>query len=727
MSQNDNLIERQGLPVLSKLEKMSLRDKWQALTLKDMNKSLKQYSKYIMLRPTGFGKTYICAVLAEEYAKRGNVIFVYKSDILKKTFENYALGKDPVITQPSRIIYETYSAVGLYWGDKDYLDNVIGIDEVSLIIFDECQYMGAETYRKALDFALTYVGHSVYTDNDDLLINPLKLGKTIPYIGATATVERRDVDVCDKYFTYNTHGGLTYCWGENIFTLDDAFKTGLIIPPFYQYIGATDSEGNNIIAKNRLTRNALLKNLKLRGKEGDTCIIKSIKELQKVRILDADKIIHDTVLYLYKCTNPIKDMEELPVVKFNSESRLSKLPKYMRFLVFTPDRDSMDQLRFDGKEQFKGIIGETKAQFENAFGRYGYKVRTTVVSSACTKETDNVNLIDPTPQELKKFNAELVSEDELSKAVTHRNGGKLVIDLIFSINMINIGYHVDHITGLVLRRWTGSNTIYYQQLGRCLSVDSDKIPVVFDFVDSIASAEITAPLFAIDKDKKALTTYADGTEDISYKGKKKRKTRVNETRVIDGIVTNPKWSNEIRSMSVIIDTEVADCNEVLSRLNIYQNQFKAFSVFELAYSMYSKSYKSLEGKVIRPNNMISLYEGLRKAIYEKFPKQLKDKEGLLTINANACYNYIKRKGYDIYLEYQVFRKYLESTKKSEPVDSLADEYNSLLMVLGDNLNRAKVNFVVNRNDYKSFIMDPDVKYMIQNYGITSDNILLYER
>lgn len=728
MSQNNQLLVRQGLPVLSKEEKLALRKKWQDITFKDMYLSLKQYNKYVMLRPTGFGKTYTCAVLADEFTEKGTVVFVYKSEILKRTFEAYSRGKNPVIKHPDRIVYATYSSVGLYWGDKDYLLEELGIKNVSLIIFDECQFMGAETYRKALDFALTYIGHTVYTDDDTLINNPEQLGRTIPYIGATATIERRDVDVCDKYFTYNSHGGLTYCWGENVFTLEDAFNTGLIIPPYYQYISATDSDGNSIISKNRLTRNALLKNLHLRDKDGDAVILQSIKELQSVKILDADKIIHDTMLYLYKCSNPIKDMETLPEAEFESRERPTKLPKYMRFLVFTHDRDSMSQVRVDGKDEFLGIIGETQEQFYNAFGRYGYTIRTTVVSSACAEETNNVNLIDPTPEELKKINADLVDENELSKAVTHKNNGKLVIDLIFSINMLNVGYHVDYITGLVLRRWTGSNTIYYQQLGRCLSVDSDKIPVVFDFVDSIASAEITAPLFAVDKTKKAVTTYANGTEGIAYKGKKKRKPRINETKVVDGKVVNPKWSIGVRSMSVMIDSAVADCSEVLSRLNVYQTQFKAFKVFDRAYEKYLGSYMSKDGIVIEPNKMISLHEGFRSAVYEMFPERLQD-GGLLTINANALYNYIKKKGYQVFIEYGIYKSYADSKAKEQAVSSLADEYNSLFMIAKQDSDApvAKLNFVVNTKDYDTFKKDKEIKGIMKQYGMTDKNVVQYVR
>lgn len=59
------------------------------------------------------------------------------------------------------------------------------------------------------------------------------------------------------------------------------------------------------------------------------------------------------------------------------------------------------------------------------------------------------------------------------------------IDLIFCVNMINVGYHVNDLSGILMYRGTQSNIIYIQQLGRALSSGSDKPCVVFDVVDNI--------------------------------------------------------------------------------------------------------------------------------------------------------------------------------------------------------------------------------------------------
>jgi len=51
--------------------------------------------------------------------------------------------------------------------------------------------------------------------------------------------------------------------------------------------------------------------------------------------------------------------------------------------------------------------------------------------------------------------------------------------------MINMGYHVDDLTGIIMYRLTKSSIIYIQQLGRALSAGNNNKSVVFDVVDNL--------------------------------------------------------------------------------------------------------------------------------------------------------------------------------------------------------------------------------------------------
>ena len=61
------------------------------------------------------------------------------------------------------------------------------------------------------------------------------------------------------------------------------------------------------------------------------------------------------------------------------------------------------------------------------------------------------------------------------------------LKLLFCIDMLNEGIHVEDVSGVVLFRPTVSPIIYKQQIGRALSVSSTANAVIFDIVDNISN------------------------------------------------------------------------------------------------------------------------------------------------------------------------------------------------------------------------------------------------
>ena len=59
------------------------------------------------------------------------------------------------------------------------------------------------------------------------------------------------------------------------------------------------------------------------------------------------------------------------------------------------------------------------------------------------------------------------------------------LKLLYCIDMLNEGIHVDGVDGVILLRPTVSPTIYKQQIGRALAADSRRAPVIFDIVMNI--------------------------------------------------------------------------------------------------------------------------------------------------------------------------------------------------------------------------------------------------
>ena len=89
----------------------------------------------------------------------------------------------------------------------------------------------------------------------------------------------------------------------------------------------------------------------------------------------------------------------------------------------------------------------------------------------------------------KEFRVLSVTSDKEDKGclnrLKHFTQKDNTIDLILSVDMLNMGYHIPDITGVGLFRCTSSSIVFLQQLGRCLSADDDKPKIVFDFVDVI--------------------------------------------------------------------------------------------------------------------------------------------------------------------------------------------------------------------------------------------------
>lgn len=72
------------------------------------------------------------------------------------------------------------------------------------------------------------------------------------------------------------------------------------------------------------------------------------------------------------------------------------------------------------------------------------------------------------------------------EVTTSSNHCRTEIDIIHNIDMLTLGYHVGKTSGVVVSRDTSSEIVYYQQIGRCMKVNSTTTPVIIDLVNSEA-------------------------------------------------------------------------------------------------------------------------------------------------------------------------------------------------------------------------------------------------
>jgi hypothetical protein len=65
--------------------------------------------------------------------------------------------------------------------------------------------------------------------------------------------------------------------------------------------------------------------------------------------------------------------------------------------------------------------------------------------------------------------------------------------------MLNEGLHIKSVDGVILLRKTTSPIVYLQQIGRCLQVDLDKPPLIFDLVNNVNNIQAHSLLTSLEK------------------------------------------------------------------------------------------------------------------------------------------------------------------------------------------------------------------------------------
>ena len=103
--------------------------------------------------------------------------------------------------------------------------------------------------------------------------------------------------------------------------------------------------------------------------------------------------------------------------------------------------------------------------------------------------------VDPSPHVYTAFYSDAATGREFN---AFKKDDTEHLKLLFCIDMLNEGIHVDDVDGVILLRPTVSPIIYLQQIGRALSAGSGKTPVIFDLVNNFDS------LYCIDCLKKEL-------------------------------------------------------------------------------------------------------------------------------------------------------------------------------------------------------------------------------
>ena len=157
----------------------------------------------------------------------------------------------------------------------------------------------------------------------------------------------------------------------------------------------------------------------------------------------------------------------------------AKSTSYMKFIVF-----------FTSKKHMTEYLPVVQSWFKEAFPNH--KQETLCISSRSNAEKNNVEKLDSIVAEPNK------------------------ISLIACIDMLNLGYHIDQLTGIMMCRCTKSNTIFIQQLGRALSVGTNNSAIVFDIVDNLHRKAVYELKQSLADKKRKKDKYNDRAKKIAY-------------------------------------------------------------------------------------------------------------------------------------------------------------------------------------------------------------------
>lgn len=473
----------------------------------DIEEMLRKHRVALMVRPTGFGKSYtlvkLCGDLQIKKAvylypmltikqsveadylfnpvtevivkhKDGSVMKrdkdgttekpVYAND--KKIAETYGIPYIELITY--KLMLDSWRAVGdaaLKTGkssgaaQKAWLKSIM--QDADILILDEAHGVGAEGF---LEYWAELKKYRVKSEKHDGLM----------IVGATATPERTkedDIDIEKEVFYYGSESN-PHSARIRDFSIEDCWDANILPKPFYTK--CVLNKENTYSKLQEQVKNAYMGPGSRYAKYVVTG--KDTAKHSKVTIVSSGFKSKTEA----KCTSTINDignkLKELPdageiiynATRQTSYKRLS-MHKYLRFIVFYSNSDGM-------LEYCKNIEDEIKKAFlsnENT----GYS------------EVNSMYLSSTEPSKFLKAGIRLnkiKDLDDRDRAIADNpKVGLGKIDIVHTVNMLNMGYHVGYVTGVIIVRGTSSEIVYYQQIGRCMSVKHpENTPLIVDCMNA---------------------------------------------------------------------------------------------------------------------------------------------------------------------------------------------------------------------------------------------------
>lgn len=399
---------------LSLTQRNKLRNRVSYETLQATLNLLDKFGKCMVIRPTGFGKSYMLAKLTNTYSKS---LYVYPLNIIKTAvLEDYGENGKNGTVKLHNTEFISYSALNNKYKDGTILEY---LKQFELVMLDECHMSGANGFI------------AIYNKVREIF------GKDkIHLVGVTATPNRANktrledgtevvIDVLQDIFD-----------GHKIypFTLKNCFETGLMMKPRYVEI-LYDTSGFKSSVGNKLNKNT--------------------KKLEKS--LNTAFLRDEHNKLLTELAKMIDNIDNAPTqIKKVIDDERGRHPNYLKFITFCRNKADISERQ-----------SKISAWFREAYPDYN------VEDHIIVSKGGGVGILD--------YEDEIESVEKLNDIEERDN----TIDIIYCVDMLNMGYHVNNIDGVLLMRSTQSQIVYLQQIGRCMSVKSNKRPIILDFVRNV--------------------------------------------------------------------------------------------------------------------------------------------------------------------------------------------------------------------------------------------------
>ena len=444
---------------LAKLSEISLK------TLNEVRDKLETRARVLVVRPTGFGKSHMLAELTSTKNEDGTLkykkcLFVYPTDIIMQSMiVDY--GSDKLYNKNIKTANLPEKRVpgdehGLMNDNTDFRTYKYFTNRVCDIEDSSKDYSAKDLkdFISQYDLIMFDECHSVGAEGFQKTWQYVGRAVTAntKIVGVTATPNRKDgIDILEIFGKKNK---------VSDYTLDNAIKDGILAKFDYVYT-TLDSD--------KLRESAFEYADSTRKK------ITKLKFNELTYIEKSELLQDETKMDL---AYALKSMVKLPIADGEKEVHVGK-SNYAKFVIFANNRNQIHK-------SLKSVVNA----FESVYSTMN--VRKHII---LTKVSDD---------EPYKVNGEEL-EVKGSEAVPFILPTDNTIDLIFSVDMLTMGYHVDNITGVILLNNTTSAVKYNQQIGRCFSIRNNNKPIIFDIRNTVTESPLLADKVENAGDKVDLT------------------------------------------------------------------------------------------------------------------------------------------------------------------------------------------------------------------------------